>query len=181
MGKQITVQKEKGRSTVTEKVFYSTRALNKELQTVLTNADVQDFHPKYSPKISFSEFLTDKLLIVFLIRNGIPYSLFSQIQEITPFTLKDWAEYLDLSTKSLSRYQADDKTFKSIYTEKIIELAEVTKKGLEVFGENQKFRLWLETPNFALGNLKPFDLLKDSYGKEMIMGELTRIEHGILA
>jgi uncharacterized protein (DUF2384 family) len=41
--------------------------------------------------------------------------------------------------------------------------------------------MWLETPNFALGNQKPFELLKDSYGKEMVMGELTRIDHGILA
>jgi hypothetical protein len=27
--------------------------------------------------------------------------------------------------------------------------------------------------------MKPKELLKDSYGKEMVIGELTRIEHGI--
>jgi putative toxin-antitoxin system antitoxin component (TIGR02293 family) len=100
---------------------------------------------------------------------------------LTPFSLNDWADYLDISRKSLIRYQNQDKAFKPIHTEKIIELAEVTKLGQEVFGNDEKFRLWLETPNFALGNFKPFDLLKDSYGKELLIGELTRIDHGILS
>ncbi|MCC6451300.1 MAG: DUF2384 domain-containing protein, partial [Acidobacteria bacterium] len=33
---------------------------------------------------------------------------------------------------------------------------------------------------FALGNVKPVELLRDSYGKELVMGELNRIAHGIL-
>ena len=67
-----------------------------------------------------------------------------------------------------------------IHSEKIIEIAEVTKIGLDVFGNLEKLKLWLNTPNFALGNLKPIELLNDSYGKEMVIGELTRINHGIL-
>ncbi len=60
-------------------------------------------------------------------------------------------------------------------------MAEVTNVGLDVFGDMEKFKLWLDTPNFALGNLKPKELLKDSYGKEMVISELTRINYGILA
>ncbi|MFV8326047.1 antitoxin Xre/MbcA/ParS toxin-binding domain-containing protein [Flavobacterium sp. ZS1P14] len=44
----------------------------------------------------------------------------------------------------------------------------------------EKFKLWLNTPNFSLGKLKPKDLLTDSYGKELVIGELTRINYGIL-
>jgi uncharacterized protein (DUF2384 family) len=43
----------------------------------------------------------------------------------------------------------------------------------------EKLGLWLNTPNFALGKLKPIELLKDSYGKEMVIGELVRVNHGI--
>ena len=67
------------------------------------------------------------------------------------------------------------------FMERIIEIAEVTNVGLDVFGDMAKFKLWLNTPNFALGNLMPIDLLRDSYGKEMVIGELTRINYGILA
>jgi len=45
----------------------------------------------------------------------------------------------------------------------------------------EKFRLWLDTPNFSLGKMKPLDLLKDSYGKELVLTELTHINYGILA
>ncbi len=37
---------------------------------------------------------------------------------------------------------------------KIIEMAEVTRIGLDTFGDMNKFKLWLDTPNFSLGSLK---------------------------
>jgi putative toxin-antitoxin system antitoxin component (TIGR02293 family) len=60
-------------------------------------------------------------------------------------------------------------------------MAEVTTVGMDVFADVDKFKLWLNTPNYSLGNLKPIELLKDSYGKELVIGELTRINYGILA
>jgi putative toxin-antitoxin system antitoxin component (TIGR02293 family) len=59
-------------------------------------------------------------------------------------------------------------------------MAEVTSMGLDVFGSMEKLGLWLNTPNYALGYLKPLELLKDSYGKDLVISELTRINHGIL-
>ena len=132
-------------------------------------------------KMTFSEFLSDKMKVIAVIQHGIPYSLFNIIQEVTPFSEKDWALFLDMSTKSLQRYRKDEVTFKPIHSEKIIEMAEVTKLGLEVFGNKEKLNLWLHTPSFALGKVKPFDLLGDSYGKELVIGELTRINYGIFA
>ena len=58
-------------------------------------------------------------------------------------------------------------------------MAEVTNVGLDVFGNMEKLKLWLKTPNFSLGNIKPMDLLRDSYGKELVISELTRINYGI--
>lgn len=133
-------------------------------------------------KLSYALFLEDKMLMIEAIRFGIPYSLFELIQYYTPFTESDWANFLDLSTKSLQRYKATQgHRFKPIHSEKIIEMAEVTKVGLDVFGELEKLQLWLNSPVYALGKHKPIELLKDSYGKEMVIAELHRIEHGILA
>ncbi len=132
-------------------------------------------------KITLDYLLSDKMLLISLIRHGIPYQLYELIQEITPLNEKDWSDLLDLSTKSLQRYRNAGQAFESFQSEKILEMAEVTLMGLDVFGEMEKFRLWLNTPNYALGNYNPIYLLKDSYGKEMIMGELVRINYGILA
>ena len=154
--------------------------LNRELQMMIEDTDYSLSYSKSADKIDFISFLADKLLVIEVIRKGIPYSMFDVIQKFSPFSMNDWADYLGLSGKSLLRYKQQNKSFKSIHSEKIIELAEVTEKGVDVFGDPDKFRLWLDTPLFALGKQKPFDLLKDSYGKEMIMAELIRIEHGIL-
>ena len=53
---------------------------------------------------------------------------------------------------------------KTFHSEKIIEIAEVTKVGLDVFGNVEKLKLWLDTPSYALGKLKQIELLKYSYG-----------------
>jgi putative toxin-antitoxin system antitoxin component (TIGR02293 family) len=155
--------------------------LSRELKKYIKNTEFENQFSTLKSDLTLSGFLKNKLLIVYTIRKGIPYSIFALIKDYTPFSINDWAEYLNISGKSLTRYSQSDKTFKPIHTEKIIELAEVTNLGLEVFGDDNKFKLWLETPNYALGKQKPFELLKDSYGKEMVMGELTRIDQGILA
>jgi putative toxin-antitoxin system antitoxin component (TIGR02293 family) len=155
--------------------------LNKKIVEVLKDSCKDDSYFDTINNITYTSLFNNKMLIVGLIRQGIPYSLFTLIQDFTPFSENDWAGFLDISTKSLHRYKQVDKNFKPIQSEKIIELAEVTSVGLEVFGNMEKFKLWLDTPNYALGNLKPVELLKDSYGKDMVVSELTRINHGIFA
>lgn len=133
-------------------------------------------------QLTYGNFFEDKMLIIQSIRFGFPYKLFNFIKEITPFTDEDWAKYLNLSLKSLQRYRAEEQhLFKPIHTEKIIELAEVTHYGVRVFDSNAQFYAWLNTPSFALGNQKPAELLHDSYGKELVMAELSRIEYGIFS
>jgi len=154
--------------------------LNKAIASFIRQ-EIKKFHFGTKSVITYEGFLSNKMLIIEAIKAGIPYSLFDLIKHYTTFTENEWAGFLDISTKSLQRYR--DTTghyFKSLQSEKIIEMAEVTKTGLDVFGDREKLKLWLNTPNFALGNLKPIELLKDSYGKELVMGELTRVSHGIL-
>ena len=54
-------------------------------------------------------------------------------------------------------------------------------KGEEVSAVERIFSTWLETENLALGNIIPRDLLKNSFGINLLMDELVRIEHGVLA
>jgi putative toxin-antitoxin system antitoxin component (TIGR02293 family) len=131
--------------------------------------------------LTFSNLFSDRMLIVIAIKEGIPYQVFASIQRLSPFSMNEWSSLLDLSTKSINRYRQADKRFKPIQSEKIIELAEVTKLGLEIFDSLEQFKLWLETPNFSLGRQKPLELLSDSYGKELVIAELTRIDQGIFA
>ena len=55
-------------------------------------------------QITYEKFLEDKKLTIVAIRTGIPYSLFDLIQNYTPFSESDWADFLDISTKSLHNH-----------------------------------------------------------------------------
>lgn len=128
----------------------------------------------------FVRFFSDKMKIIEAIRSGIPHPLFEVLAGYVPLQEADWVEVLGVSSKTLQRYKASGHhVFNSIHSEKIIEMAEVTFMGIEVFGDVEKFKLWLNTPSYALGSYKPKELLISSYGKEMVLGELTRLHYGI--
>ncbi len=154
--------------------------LNEEVATLFEEPSMIYQYGNIANNLTYNDFLSDKMLIIAAIQRGIPYSFFDLIQCNAPLSESDWANFLDISTKSLHRYKMTSKRFKPYQSEKIIEMAEVTHVGIDVFGDLDKFKLWLNTQNFALGNVKPMELLKDSYGKELVMSELTRINYGIL-
>ncbi|RYD51155.1 MAG: DUF2384 domain-containing protein [Sphingobacteriales bacterium] len=154
--------------------------LDREAQNAVRKSGIDKRFLSGTP-VTYSGLLANKMLLVQLIRNGLPYSFFNMVQDYSPLSETDWADILDLSTKSLLRYKQADKAFKPIHSEKILEMAEVTMAGLDVFGTMERLKHWLDTPSFALGNLQPLVLLRDSYGKDMVLAELTRISHGILA
>ena len=155
--------------------------LDHEILSVFNRSGIDRFYNQSGEKITYSSFFENRMLMIYIIKEGVSYSLFNLIQQLTPLTENDWAGILGISKKSLQRYNQSSKHFKPIQSEKIIEIAEVTNVGVDIFGNLEKFKLWLETPNFALGKLKPIELLSDSYGKELVMGELTRINYGIFA
>lgn len=154
--------------------------LDKAVRTFASKVGKESNLTLVDKEITYKNFLSNKMLIVHSIRQGIPYHLYEMIKESTPFKQEDWADFLGVSERTLMRNKTKaNYVFESIPSEKILELAEVTSLGKDVFDSEEQFYLWLNTPNFALGNLLPFELLKDSYGKEMVMNELHKIDYGI--
>lgn len=160
--------------------FKSGVAIDKAVRILINKVEQDRGYKLLNKNITYDEFLKNRMLIVHAIREGIPYVFFNLIKERTPFNDEDWASFLGISTKSLQRNKAkEDFVFKPLQSEKIFELAEVTSLGNAVFDSIEQFYLWLNTPSFALGNLQPIELLKDSYGKEMVVDELNKIDQGI--
>ncbi len=155
------------------------RRLTKEISDYVWNIGAVKQNGRKDIHLTYAGLLQNKMLLIHLIQEGVPYSLFDFIRDFTPYSEDNWAQFLDLSPRSLHRYRQDSKVFGTLQSEKIMEIAEVTKVGLEVFGDMATFQLWLETPNYALGSRKPISLLAISYGKELVIAELGRIDNGI--
>ncbi len=116
------------------------------------------------------------------IRNGIPFSIFNQLRQEVPFSDEEWAVLLDISLKSLQRYIKDGThIFKVIHSERILEVVEVCELGLAVFGNAATFYQWCQLEMPALNNISPLNLMRDSYGKSLVMDELHAIAHGVFA
>ncbi len=150
-----------------------------EMATYVTSLPRYSRYPTLKG-VPLTRFFSDRMMVVDVIRQGIPTSLFMSIKEMTPFSDQEWSDFLDISLKSLQRYKKEsDYVFRSIHSEKIIELMEVTAVGLEVFDTGEDFAAWLNSSSHALGNRRPIELLRDSYGKELVLNELHRIDQGV--
>jgi putative toxin-antitoxin system antitoxin component (TIGR02293 family) len=134
------------------------------------------------PSVSYSTFSDkDMLSLIDLIRKGVKYTLFIALTRNSPFKLSEWSDFLHISERTMQRYEAENKVFDPGHSEKIIRITMFYNYGIEVFGNKDKFNSWLETPNLALGKLKPKALLDNAFGLELLKDELTRIEHGVLS
>jgi putative toxin-antitoxin system antitoxin component (TIGR02293 family) len=116
-----------------------------------------------------------------MVRRGIGFQTFDSFANKSPFSLNEWSVYLHLSERTMQRYKLENRTFDPLQSEKIIEIALLYNKGIEVFGNSEKFDSWLITDNIVLGNIKPKMLLDNTFGINLLKDELTRIEYGILS
>ncbi len=124
----------------------------------------------------------NKLLhIIDIVRSGITPTDFSALAAKIPFTITEWADYLQISERTIQRNQKEQKAFQPIQSEKIVELAMLYNYGLEVFGNKESLDSWLDAYCIALGGRKPKDLLDTNFGITLVKDELGRIEHGVLA
>lgn len=121
------------------------------------------------------------LKLIEAVRQGIKFSLFNSLTKKSPFSLQEWSHFLHLSERTMQRYKKEKKTFDPIHSEKILEITLLYQRGIEVFGNSEKFNGWLNTKNIALGGVKPKELMDNTFGINLLKDELTRIEHGVLA
>ncbi len=131
-------------------------------------------------EITYLKVLQDKLLISNAVNRGVTNQLFDEIKLNSPFDDKQWSKFLEINIRTLQRNKAaKDFIYKPSQSERIFELAEVVSIGNTVFDSTDDFKIWLTTPSVALGKEMPINLLNNSYGKDLVIAELNRIEYGI--
>ena len=167
--------------------FYGQKSYICQNVCVMKKYSQQNNEEKFSvrePAFAYGQYSFDDAGVFNLMntaRKGISFKYFDSLMKKFPFTMQHWAEFLHVSGKTLSRYQKEEKTFDALQSEKILQIELLYARGKEVFGSDAYFMIWLQTENLALGKIKPQDILDSSFGISLLMDELTRIEHGVLA
>ncbi len=97
------------------------------------------------------------------------------VLDISKLTLSELLEIIPISIDTYKRKNE----FNTFVTEKVLEIEEVYRRGLDAFGEG--FYDWMDATNLAMGGLRPKELLRNSFGVRKLLDQIGRVEHGILA
>lgn len=120
------------------------------------------------------------LKLIDVIKKGINFSTFLAFSAKFSFSFSEWSSFLHISERTLLRYKKEKRIFDVTQSEKIVDIAILFNKGVQVFGDTSTFNKWIETDSIALGNRKPKEFIDSSLGISLLKDELIRIEHGIL-
>ena len=115
-----------------------------------------------------------------MMKAGLGSEAITHFIEHSTLSQKELARLLNVSERTIQRL-LPEQTISFTSSEKLIELARLFHKGIEVFGGKEKFLNWLHRENIAFRGEKPIDLMVASLGIDMVYDELTRIEHGIFS
>ena len=116
--------------------------------------------------------------LINLIRQGVKKSTLKSLAEYLGITMETMSGLLHTSHRNIQR-KDDDEFLDSLKSEKVIELASFAQRGIEVIGNQQAFSEWLHSPLISLGNKHPVDFLDTSFGIQMLLKILGRLEQGV--
>lgn len=128
---------------------------------------------------SFKQLLSEPE-VMYQSRQGVDSKRLYDLMSITGITLNEMGHYMHISPRTLQRKQEGKKLSPDV-SERFLLIQNVYIRGSQVFSNLDRFCQWMDTPNIALSNSKPKDYLDTFTGIEYLMGEMGRIEHGILA
>ena len=109
------------------------------------------------------------------------YKEFKKIADKVSFTLQEWSDILHISERTLHRYAKANSSFPFSVVDRILQIDKVIKKGNHVFGSLEKFISWLRSDPSMLEGRLSLQSLRSIEGLQLVLTQLGRIEHGILA
>jgi putative toxin-antitoxin system antitoxin component (TIGR02293 family) len=118
--------------------------------------------------------------LIDLSRKGVSKESLLHLAQSMGLPVSKMAALLPVTERTIQRY-APKEHFDRVVSENILHLAEVVARGIEVFEDNDRFMTWIDQPSTALGGRSPKSLLSSRFGIDMVLDELTRIEHGVAA
>lgn len=125
---------------------------------------------------------SDLMKRIDLIRSGVAYDEIGKLSKRLDISIVQLLRSLNIPRSTYNKKKNTDHVLDPKNSEMIIMLQDLVSYGEMVFNdEKEKFRSWLNNPNYSLGNIKPIDLIDSYTGIEEIKKALVRIEYGNFA
>lgn len=96
------------------------------------------------------------------------------------YSQQEVAQVLEVNPSTLSRWDKNEKStpIGKLRSKTLFDIDHIIAKGVRIFGSEDNFKNWLNTTNYALGDVKPIELLKDPYGVELVDNAIEAMSWG---
>jgi putative toxin-antitoxin system antitoxin component (TIGR02293 family) len=121
----------------------------------------------------------DQLAWVELLQTGLPSSTIESLTRVSGWTRDRLLKALDLVPRTLARRLETRTRLTPTESERVLRLARVLARASDVLEGEEKAKAWIDHANRALAGRTPMELLRTDIGTELVMTELTKIDHGM--
>jgi putative toxin-antitoxin system antitoxin component (TIGR02293 family) len=111
------------------------------------------------------------------IREGFPAAVVEELMRTSRLTLKELAESLDLSARSLQRRRRSGRLAR-FESDRLYRLARVLALAHDSLGSPERALRWLKRSNRALGGVAPIGAIDTELGARQVENVLGRIAYG---
>jgi putative toxin-antitoxin system antitoxin component (TIGR02293 family) len=151
------------------------------INLVLTAAKWQYKKCKMAITLLSHEQVFDDALMDREIRRGLPVELFFQVRDALAIQPEMLSQIISVPIRTLMRRKQRSERLKSDESERLLRLARLHLRAVDVLQGNEKARRWLFSPNRALGGHTPFEFASTEPGAREAERLLGRIEHGVFS
>jgi putative toxin-antitoxin system antitoxin component (TIGR02293 family) len=124
--------------------------------------------------------ISNDMDLINLSRHGVKKSSLKSLMHYLGITMEKMSSLLHTSHRNIQR-KDEEELLDTLKTEKVLELAAFIKRGIDVIGSEDAFKEWLHSSILALGNRKPIDFLDTTFGIQMSLKVLGRLEQGVFS
>jgi len=111
------------------------------------------------------------------IRQGFPSAVVEELMRASGLSLKELAESLDLSPRSLQRRRRSGRLAR-FESDRLYRLARIVALARQSLGNQELAKRWLKRGNRALGGLAPIAAIDTEPGARQVENVLGRIAYG---
>jgi len=111
------------------------------------------------------------------IREGFPPAVVEELMRASGLTLKELADALDLSPRSLQRRRRSGRLAR-FESDRLYRLARIVALAQQTLGNRQTAARWLKRSNRALGGGPPINSMDTELGARQVENVLGRIAYG---
>ncbi len=114
------------------------------------------------------------------LKQGLPFNVFDRLRERLDIPEKELASTLNIAYRTLSRRKTEGR-FKTDESERVLRIAKLYEKALDVLEDDENTRQWFKMPAKALGGKTPLEYADTEPGAQEVEDLLVRIEYGVFS